>query len=260
MGLFLSQVRRAAGKPQTLYAALSHLNKSDRKIITIEDPIEYQLKGIIQLQVNPAIGFTFAVGLRSMLRHDPDIMMVGEVRDLETAEIAIQSALTGHLVFSTLHTNDAASGMTRLIDMGIEPYLICSSVHCFVAQRLIRLLCPECKTSVQFNPSVIQDFALDPTEVKSVTLYEGRGCAACNFTGYHGREGIYEFLVMNDAIRELVMRRASAEQIKKAAVASGMKTLLSHGWEKVKAGLTTPSEILRMTQEEVIETDKPRVG
>jgi len=246
-----------SGKTTTLYACLSHLNKSDCKIITIEDPIEYQLKGIVQLQVNPVIGFTFAAGLRSMLRHDPDIMMVGEVRDLETAEIAIQSALTGHLVFSTLHTNDAASGITRLVDMGIEPYLICSSVECFIAQRLVRLLCPKCKTPARISSSVAEDFGLTPAEVAGVTVYEAHGCKACNGTGYHGRESIYEFLMIKDEIRELVVARASATQIKKAAVNSGMKTLLMHGWEKVKAGITTPSEIIRVTKEDSSDIQAP---
>ncbi len=239
-----------SGKTTTLYACLSRINKADRKIITIEDPIEYQLKGITQVQIYPTIGLTFARGLRSMLRHDPDIMMVGEVRDLETAEIAIQIALTGHLVFSTLHTNDAVSGITRLIDMGVEPYLISSAVECFIAQRLIRLICPRCKTERNLTPDIIHDFGLSPADVEGVTIYEGKGCNYCNNTGYYGREGIYEFLPMSEDIRELINSRASSGQIRKKAREQGMKILLRHGWEKVRQGLTTPEEVVRVTKEE----------
>jgi type II secretion system protein E len=238
-----------SGKTTTLYSCLSKVNQSDRKIITIEDPIEYQLKGITQIQINPAVGLTFARGLRSMLRHDPDIMMVGEVRDLETAEIAIQIALTGHLVFSTLHTNDAVSGVTRLIDMGVEPYLITSVVECFVAQRLVRRICPKCKQSVKITPEMMKDFGLDEKNAGVTNVYEGKGCEHCNFTGYFGREGIYEFLLLNEKIEELILTRASASQIKNKAVSSGMKTLLEHGWEKVCRGITTPAEVLRVTTE-----------
>lgn len=241
-----------SGKTTTLYSCLASVNQADKKIITIEDPIEYQLKGITQIQVNPGIGLTFAAGLRSMLRHDPDIMMVGEVRDLETAQIAIQVALTGHLVFSTLHTNDAASGVTRLMDMGIEPYLIASSVECFIAQRLIRLICPKCKVPAKITPEVIKDFGLTPEEAGQLKIYEGKGCEACKFTGYHGREGIYEFLLVNDEIRELITSRASAAQIGAKAVSLGMRTLLQDGFVKVKEGKTTPSEVMRVTKEETV--------
>ena len=239
-----------SGKTTTLYACLSRINKADRKIITIEDPIEYQLKGITQVQIHPVIGLTFARGLRSMLRHDPDIMMVGEVRDLETAEIAIQIALTGHLVFSTLHTNDAVSGITRLIDMGVEPYLISSAVECFIAQRLIRLICPRCKTEGKLTPDIIHDFGLTPQDTEGVVIYEGKGCNYCTNSGYYGREGIYEFLPLTEDIRELINTRASSGQIKKKALEQGMKTLLRHGWEKVRQGLTTPEEVIRVTKEE----------
>jgi len=239
-----------SGKTTTLYSCLSRINTTEKKIITIEDPIEYQLSGIIQVQIHPAIGLTFARGLRSMLRHDPDIMMVGEVRDLETAEIAIQIALTGHLVFSTLHTNDAVSGITRLIDMGLEPYLISSAVECFVAQRLVRLICPRCKTETSLTPDIIKDFGLTPQEAEGVVIYEGRGCDYCNQTGFYGREGIYEFLMLDDAIREMINTRASSGQIKKKALEKGMKTLLKHGWQKVRQGLTTPEEVIRVTKEE----------
>ncbi len=239
-----------SGKTTTLYACLSHINKADNKIITIEDPIEYQLKGIMQIQIHPEIGLTFARGLRSMLRHDPDVMMVGEVRDVETARTAVQIAMTGHLIFSTLHTNDAASGVTRLIDMGIDPYLVTSSVECFIAQRLVRLLCPKCKTPGKFSEDVVKDFGLDPQIERNITIYEGTGCKACNFSGYYGREGIYEFLVLNDEIREMIMHRSSSTQIKNKATSLGMTTLLQSGWEKVKLGLTSASEVIRVTKED----------
>ncbi len=241
-----------SGKTTTLYSCLAKVNMGDKKIITIEDPIEYQLSGITQVQINPSIGLSFAAGLRSMLRHDPDIMMVGEVRDLETAEIAIQVALTGHLVFSTLHTNDASSGVTRLIDMGVEPYLVSSSVECFIAQRLVRLICQKCKNPAKMTPEMIQDFGLREDDVKGITIYEGKGCEACKFTGYHGREGIYEFLLLNDEIRDMILTRSPANQIKNKAVSLGMRTLIQDGWEKVKKGITTPSEVIRVTKEEVI--------
>ncbi len=242
-----------SGKTTTLYACLSQINKPDKKIITIEDPVEYQIKGITQIQINPAIGLTFAAGLRSMLRHDPDIMMVGEVRDFETAEIAIQLALTGHLVFSTLHTNDASSGVTRLIDMGVEPYLIASSIECFIAQRLVRLICSKCKYAVKASADVLRDLGMGDGQKSDVIIYEGKGCDACNFTGFYGRESIYEFLVLTESIREMILARASASQIKKKAVELGMKTLLQHGAEKVFAGLTTPGEIIQVTKEELLK-------
>ena len=186
-----------------------------------------------------------------MLRHDPDVMMVGEVRDLETAQIAIQIALTGHLVFSTLHTNDAASGVTRLVDMGVEPYLISSSVECFIAQRLIRLLCPKCKQAGRLTPDVAADFGLDPQSVKDIKIFEGKGCVSCNFTGYSGRRGVYEFLLLDEDIRRLIMARAPASNIKEAALKAGMRTMLQDGWRKVQAGVTSPSEILRVIREDV---------
>ena len=185
-----------------------------------------------------------------MLRHDPDVMMVGEVRDRETAEIAIQIAMTGHLVFSTLHTNDSASGVTRLIDMGIEPYLVSSSVECFIAQRLVRLVCPHCKEFVKITSGVMKDFGLVKEDVEGVVVYEARGCTKCKFTGYFGREGIYEFLLVNDEIREMITARSTSTQIRSKAVSLGMKTLLKYGWEQVKAGLTTPAEVIRVTKEE----------
>ncbi len=239
-----------SGKTTTLYACLSKINTEDQKIITIEDPIEYQLKGITQIHVNPKIGLTFAAGLRSILRHDPDIIMVGEVRDVETAEISIQCALTGHLMFSTLHTNDAASGITRLLDMGVEPFLISSTVECFIAQRLVRILCPKCRQPLEVSAEILKDFGESAEKNPSLSIYQEKGCEACNFTGYSGRKAIYEFLVMNEAIRQLVMERSSANRIKEKAIECGMKTLRQAGWEKVKKGLTTPQEVIRVTQEE----------
>ncbi len=239
-----------SGKTTTLYSCLSRVNTLERKIITIEDPIEYQLKGVTQIQVNPAIGLTFAAGLRSMLRHDPDIMMVGEVRDFETAQIAIQVALTGHLIFSTLHTNDAASAVTRLVDMGIEPYLVSSSVECFIAQRLVRVICEKCKEEAKITSDIAKEFGLSSDEASRTMIYAGKGCEACKFTGYYGRRGIHEFLVVTDAIRDMVVARKTAGQIKAKAIEQGMATLRQSGWEKVKAGLTTPGEVIRVTQEE----------
>ena len=244
------------GKTTTLYACLHHMNKGGKKIITIEDPVEYQLKNITQVQVHPEIQLTFARGLRSMLRHDPDIMLVGEVRDEETARVAIQIALTGHLVFSTLHTNDAASGVTRLSDMGIEPYLISSAVECFIAQRLVRRICPHCR--VPFRPSDVIRRQLEAASGLSCpeTLFKGQGCEYCHFTGYFGREGIYEFLVMNEALRECVLSRSSSAQIRRQGVRHGMRTLWSRAWEKVFAGRTTTDEVFRVAQESSLSVEK----
>ncbi len=223
-----------SGKTTTLYTCLSLLNTREKKIITVEDPVEYELKGVTQIQLNPKINVTFATALRSILRHDPDMIMVGEIRDPETAEIAIQAALTGHLVFSTLHTNDAASGITRLMHMGIQPYLISSSAVAFLAQRLVRLICVECKEKVSEGP-------LAP-------FYRGKGCEACRFTGYKGRSGIYEILPVGDVIREMILQKTSADVIKKEAMRLGMKTLYQDGLKKIAAGLTTPEEIFMTTQ------------
>ncbi|MDP3790729.1 MAG: ATPase, T2SS/T4P/T4SS family [Candidatus Omnitrophota bacterium] len=238
-----------SGKTTTLYASLSKINDRDKKIITIEDPIEYRLKGIMQMQIQPKIGFTFANALRSMLRHDPDVMMVGEVRDYETAEITIRVALTGHLVFSTIHTNDAAGGVTRLIDMGIEPFLVASAVECFVAQRLVRVICNSCKKELKPDKEILKELGINNPSLSKVKLYEGKGCESCRFTGYKGRTAIYEIMVMSEPMRELVLKRASSDQIKKKAVALGMRTLRQDGWEKIAVGITTPSEVIRVTQE-----------
>ena len=242
-----------SGKTTTLYASLSKINTKDKKIITIEDPIEYQLKGITQIQVQPKIDLTFANALRSMLRHDPDVMMVGEVRDYETAEITIRVALTGHLVFSTIHTNDAAGGVTRLIDMGVEPFLVASAVECFIAQRLVRVICTKCKHEVKPDKAILKDLGVSGLNLSKVKMYEGKGCDACRFTGYKGRTAIYEILEMSESIRELVLRKASSDQIKKKAVELGMRTLRQDGWEKIMMGITTPSEVVRVTQQEELE-------
>jgi type II secretory ATPase GspE/PulE/Tfp pilus assembly ATPase PilB-like protein len=241
-----------SGKTTTLYACLHELNRDDQKIITIEDPIEYEMDGVTQIQISPKLNFSFAEGLRSILRHDPDIIMVGEVRDLDTAEIAIRTALTGHLVFSTLHTNDAASGITRLIDMGVEPYLVASSVEAFVAQRLIRLICPQCKEEdVKLPDTVRQEMArslrVPPQEVK---VYHGRGCEMCNKTGYHGRTAIYEILQMDESIRAMLTSKPSTEHVKHTAMKNGMATLRQNGWQCVAAGITTVSEVLYVTSKD----------
>lgn len=239
-----------SGKSTTLYACLSKINSPEVKIITIEDPIEYQPRGIIQIQVLPAIGLTFATALRSMLRHDPNVMMVGEVRDYETAEIAIRAALTGHLVFSTLHTNDACGAVTRLLDMGVEPFLASSSLECVIAQRLVRLICPDCKTAIPPKKEIFEQFGPQDLDFSGVTLFEGKGCQKCKFTGYLGRTGIYEILLITEPIRDLILRRTSSQEIKKKALSLGMHTLRQDGLEKILKGLTTTSEVLRVTQQE----------
>jgi len=241
-----------SGKTTTLYACLHELNRDDQKIITIEDPIEYEMEGITQIQISPKLNFSFAEGLRSILRHDPDIIMVGEVRDLDTAEIAIRTALTGHLVFSTLHTNDAASGITRLIDMGVEPYLVASSVEAFVAQRLLRLICPNCKQEDKLVPDTVrQEMArslkISPDQVK---VYHGRGCETCNKTGYYGRTAIYEILKMDESIRAMLTSKPSSERVKHMAMKNGMATLRQNGWQCVAAGITTVSEVLYVSSKD----------
>lgn len=236
-----------SGKTTTLYACLAAVNAESNKIITVEDPVEAQIKGITQVQTNTGIGLTFAATLRSMLRHDPDMLMVGEVRDRETAQITIQSALTGHLVFSTLHTNDAPGSVARLLDMGVEPFLIASAVQTVIAQRLVRRLCPLCRVLVPVSPQIEREFALPKEECQS-GIYEARGCKSCRMSGYDGRLAIAEFLMMNDELGGLIMRRASAAELRQLALQRGMKTLRSNGWEKVRAGLTSAQEVLRVIQ------------
>jgi general secretion pathway protein E len=251
-GIILNTGPTGSGKTTTLYSALSKINTPDKNIITVEDPIEYQLEGIGQIQVKPKIGLTFASGLRSIVRQDPDIMMVGEIRDFETAEIAIHAALTGHLVFSTLHTNDAAGAITRLLEMGVEPYLASSSVIGIMAQRLVRRICPKCKESYTPTPESLSEVGLKPSDLKEGILWRGKGCPSCLNTGYLGRTGIFELLAIDDEIRDMITNKKEANLIKEKAVSKGMTTLQQAGVEKVLAGITTLEEVLRVTQEIVV--------
>jgi general secretion pathway protein E len=246
-GVILVTGPTGSGKTTTLYSALTRLNTEDVNILTVEDPIEYQLPGVGQMHVRSKIDLTFASGLRAILRQDPDIVMVGEIRDLETAEIAIQAALTGHRVFSTLHTNDAASAVTRLIDMGIEPFLIASSVNAFLAQRLVRTLCPKCKKPYKPTPKEMKETGITPAMLKKGKLFKNKGCPACFNTGYLGRVGIYELLPITQQIRNLILARTDASQIKSAAVKEGMRTLLVDGVDKALRGITTLEEVLRVS-------------
>jgi len=243
-GMFLVTGPTGSGKTTTLYAALSMMNTREKKVITIEDPIEYYLEGVNQIQVKPKIGLTFADGLRSIVRQDPDIIMVGEIRDVETADIAIHAALTGHLVFSTLHTNDASGAVTRLKDMGAEGYLISSSLLGVLAQRLVRVICNKCKAPFTSGKEIVTEFG---AEIGFQT-YKGQGCEACDNTGYRGRTGIFELLLVNDDIRRLIVEKKGSDIIMQKAAELGMKTLRDDGWEKVRAGITTVDEIIRVTQ------------
>ena len=247
-GIILVTGPTGSGKTTTLYASLDKINTVEKNIITIEDPVEYRLQGIRQIQVNSKVSLTFANGLRSILRQDPDIIMVGEIRDFETAEISIHAALTGHLVFSTLHTNDAASAVARLIDIGAEPFLVSSSVIGVLAQRLVRKICDKCKEEYIPTKEQLKDIGL--SEKERIKFYKGKGCANCAKTGYKGRIGIFELMVINEKIRNLIVAKASAETIKKEARSSDMTMLLNDGIEKAKEGLTSIEEILRVTQEE----------
>ena len=246
-GIILVTGPTGSGKTTTLYSSLIEINKPDVKIITTEDPVEYQLAGINQIQVHPKIGLTFAHSLRSILRHDPDVVLVGEIRDLETAENAIQASLTGHLVFSTLHTNDAAGAFNRMGDMGVEPFLVSSTVEAIMAQRLVRRLCTHCREPMKIKKDdAPEDFPWEKS--KGQTIYKAVGCRHCRDVGYSGRLGIYELLVTTDELRELALNRASTWDIKKAAVANGMSTLRDDGWEKVLSGQTSIDEIVRITK------------
>jgi general secretion pathway protein E len=247
-GIVLVTGPTGSGKTTTLYAALSEINNVDINIITVEDPIEYRIPGIGQVQVNPKIDLTFASGLRSIVRQDPDVILIGEIRDLETAEIAIQSALTGHLVFSTLHTNDAPSSIIRLKDMGVESFLLASSINAILAQRLVRIICKSCKEGYKPDSQQLERIGLRADSLPEGLAYRGRGCDACLNTGYQGRTGIYEFLVMDDDIKKMVMQTSVANQIKKHACDEGMKTLLQHGASKVISGHTTIEEVYRVAQ------------
>jgi len=249
-GIFLVTGPTGSGKSTSLYAFLSTINSTQKRIITIEEPVEYELRGINQIAVRPEIGLTFAMGLRHILRQDPNVVMVGEIRDLETAEIAIRAALTGHLVFSTLHTNDAPSAFTRLIDMGIEPFLVASSVEAIMAQRLVRTICPFCKTEQPVERDYLQRIGFPAEHIGATRFMRGAGCEECRQLGYQGRTGIYELLILNEALRPLILSRAAASTIAQRAMEDGMRTLRVDGWRKVRSGVTTIEEVLRVTQTE----------
>ncbi|MEE8563105.1 MAG: ATPase, T2SS/T4P/T4SS family [Alphaproteobacteria bacterium] len=249
-GILLVTGPTGSGKTTTLYSSLVRLNTGDRKIVTVEDPVEYHLEGVNQVQVRPRIGLTFANALRSLLRQDPDIMMIGEIRDLETAEIAVQAALTGHKVLSTLHTNNAAATVTRLLDMGVEDYLLTSTVNGIVAQRLVRLICDDCSAPKPVLGEIVDELGLDRFfQGAEPVLAEGAGCAACNGTGFRGRTGIVEILTMTDAVRKAIVARAGAQDVQRAATLAGMTTMFEDGMKKAVAGITTLEEVLRVTRE-----------
>ena len=250
-GIILVTGPTGSGKTTTLYAMLSQINKTDVKIITVEDPVEYQLPGINQTQVHAKIGLTFSAGLRSILRQDPDVVMIGEIRDKETAEIAIQASLTGHLVISTLHTNDSASSATRLIDMGVEPFLVASSVIGIIAQRLLRTLCKECRERHDPTDFELNQLGVTRDQIKEQFIYKPKGCASCLDTGYSGRTGVHEILMVSDQVRSMIMQNTGAIEVKKAAMEAGMKSLREVAAEKVLGGETSIEEVLRVTQEDV---------
>ena len=237
-----------SGKTTTLYGALQNINTPDKKIITIEDPVEYQIRGINQIHVKPQIGLDFASGLRSIVRQDPDVIMVGEIRDAQTADVAIQAALTGHLVFSTVHTNDAAGAITRLLDMGVENYLISSALLGILAQRLVRVICRTCIEPIEVAPALIAE--IDNPGQDSIKAFHGKGCKECNHTGFRGRAGIYELLVVDDTVRQLILTKATSQTIRESARKKGMTTLREDGWKKVAKGITTVEEVLRVTLNE----------
>jgi type II secretory ATPase GspE/PulE/Tfp pilus assembly ATPase PilB-like protein len=247
-GIALVTGPTGSGKTTTLYSALHQINDLVRKIITIEDPVEYQLKGINQIQVNEKAGLTFARGLRAILRHDPDVVLIGEIRDQETAQIAVQASLTGHMVFSTLHTNDAPGALTRLVDMGVEPYLVASSLEAVIAQRLVRVLCPDCKAADTSARTVALRARVEA--LRSVTIYSAVGCKNCRMTGFTGRRAVFELMTMSGVIREILLRGGSSIEIKDAARREGMKSLIEDGWRLVADGATTPSEVLRVSKDE----------
>jgi general secretion pathway protein E len=248
-GIILVTGPTGSGKTTTLYAALTTINNPDINIITIEDPIEYQIEGIGQIQVNPKIGLNFANGLRSIVRQDPDVILVGEIRDLETAEIAIQSALTGHLVFSTLHTNDSASSVTRLIDMGIQPFLASSSVIAILAQRLVRVVCSHCRELYTPDEESLKSIGITPEMSAGKEIFRGKGCPVCLDTGYLGRTGIFELMLLDDSVKNLILRTSDANTIKRKAMEQGMVSLRQDGAQKVLAGITTIEEVFRVTQQ-----------
>ena len=247
-GIIIVSGPTGSGKTTTLYAAIKEINTPERNIITIEDPVEYRIRGISQIQVNPKINLTFANGLRSILRQDPEVIMVGEIRDRETAEIAVQAAMTGHLVLSTVHTNDAASGIVRLLDMGIEPYLIASTVNAFLSQRLVRVLCSWCREEIEVDRDLLLAEGIDPG-ILGDTMYRAVGCPKCQNTGYRGRVGIFEMIKIDDDVRKMIVSRKDASYIRDACVKKGMKTMFDDGLEKVRKGITTIDEVLRVIKE-----------
>jgi general secretion pathway protein E len=250
-GIILITGPTGSGKSTTMYAALKQLNTSERKIITVEDPVEYQMEGVNQIQAKPQIGLTFASALRSIVRQDPDVIMIGEMRDLETARIAVQSALTGHLVLSTLHTNDAAGGVTRLLDMGLEEYLLTSTVNGILAQRLVRKLCPACKQPYAPTQDIIDGMKLKRfASTDQIVLYKPVGCPSCGGLGYRGRLAIIEFLQMTDPLRKLIMAHEEAGAIQRLAIEEGMTTMYENGLVKAVQGITTLEEVLRVTSAE----------
>ena len=251
-GIILVTGPTGSGKTTTLYCALQKINSPEKKIITVEDPVEYQLKGVNQIQVKPSIGLSFANALRSIVRQDPDVILIGEIRDAETAEIAIHSALTGHLVLSTLHTNDSSSAITRLIDMGMEDYLLSSTIIGILAQRLVRVVCPNCRVPYSPDPAILKEMKVDGAKLADFNISEVKGCDSCSHTGYWGRSGIFEFLKVTDDIERLILEKKDSHIIKEAARRNGMRTLREDGWLKVKQGVTTLSEVLRVTQEEEV--------
>lgn len=246
-GIILVTGPTGSGKSTTLYAILNTLNSITKKIVTIEDPVEYYLSGINQVQVNPKVGLTFAMGLRSFFRQDPDVMMVGEIRDVETANVAIESALTGHLVLSTLHTNDAPGAITRLIDMNIEPFLVTSAINCVLAQRLVRKICPFCKISIELYPEILKIFDEFNISISNINLAKGTGCSQCNNTGYKGRLGLFELMIMSEELEKLILQRAPAGKLLEMAKTKGLKTIKEDGLSKVTQGITTLEEVLRVT-------------
>ena len=248
-GMILVTGPTGSGKTTTLYTTLAKINSPENKIITLEEPVEYQIRGINQIQVNTKIGMTFANGLRSIVRQDPDVILVGEIRDRETAETAVQSALTGHLLFSTLHTNDAAGAITRLLDIGVENFLLSSTLLGILAQRLVRVICPNCKKQVKPEAKLLRAMNLSPEEVREVAFFGGQGCEHCNHTGFKGRIGIFEYIPVDDDIRKEITARSSTERIKTVAQEKGLLTLRQDGWNKVRDGITTISEVLRVTLE-----------
>jgi type IV pilus assembly protein PilB len=246
-GIIIVTGPTGSGKTTTLYSALTELNDIETKVITTEDPVEYDLDGVIQVQMKPDIGLTFARCLRSILRQDPDVIMVGEIRDLETAEIAAQASLTGHIVFTTLHTNDAPSSIARLLDLGVEPFLITATLEGIVAQRLVRKICEKCKTPFEPTEAQLMELRLTPADVKGKNFYYGRGCHDCNNTGYRGRTGIFEIMVFTDEIRELIMNQASTSALRAAGQKTGMKLLRDNGLAAIYDGITTIEEVVKET-------------